>query len=374
MASEAKPRVAVHLHAGQDPVVWAERHAQGLTLDLTPYGYERAANEFELVWSRFHPETRIRGALRRRLTNWLGFDLLHAWRNRRLILGSDAVWTHTEREHLAVAAIQLFRRSRVPVVAQSVWLWDAWASYGALRRRLVAMLLRTHPVELVHSRLNRSDSLAAVPGRRVLLVPFGSASAGRSPSAPGPSRGRPLVLAVGNDRDRDWPLLAEVAATVAEADFRVASSSPAARAQQWPGNVVVGPVVTVHELGELYATATVVTLPLRLNRHASGTTGCVEALAAGARIVATDAGGLDDYLGSAGRLVAAGDAGAFAAAVRAGLRAEFPSAPVETVAARGLTQADYVQRYIAVTAALLGLADWDPAISQFAPMPSGREQ
>lgn len=370
MASEAKPRVAVHLNADQDAVAWAHRHAQGLTLDRTPYGYERAASHFDLVWSRSYPETRIGRAIRRRLANWLGFDLLHAWRNRHTILDVDAVWTHTEREHLAVAALQVFRRprSRVPVLAQSVWLWDAWSGYGPFRRRLVAMLLRIHPVEVVHSRLNLSDSLAAVPGRRVLLVPFGSAVVDRPPNRSEQTGSRLLVLAVGNDRDRDWPLLAAVAGSIPGADFRVASSSQAARAQQWPANAFVGRVATMQELGELYARADVVALPLRPNRHASGTTACVEALSAGSRIVATDVGGLDDYLGGEGRLVEAGDVDAFAAAVRAGLRAEFPAAPPEIPAERGLTQEDYVRRYVMITRALLGLDGWNPAISRFIPM------
>lgn len=365
-----RPTVAILLHPDQDPVVWAERHARAQTLDRTPYGYERAADEFDLVWGRAQPETRFGRALRRRTLRWLGFDLLHAWRNRRIVLRADVIWTHTEREHLAIAAIQFFRppRRRVPVVAQSVWLWDAWTGYGALRRRLVAALLRTHPVELVHSRLNLADSLAAVPGRRVLLVPFGSADAGVEGPAEAVRADRPLVLAVGNDRDRDWALLADVARGLPEADFRIASSSRAARELAWPSNAVVAPATTVHELRDLYLSAAAVTIPLRPNRHASGATVCVEALASGARIVATRAGGLDDYLGGEGRLVAPGDVAGFAAAVREAVREEAPTTERNSHVRLGLTQVDYVARYAAVTRAILGTADWDPAVSRFAPM------
>jgi hypothetical protein len=134
--------------------------------DLTPYGYDLAGDRFDMVWSVAAPEGRLGRALRVRIANALGFDLVHAWRNRTLLFRADVIWTHTEREHLAVALLQRFRRRsrRVPVLAQSVWLWDAWQTWGAPRRALVGWLLRTHPVEAVHSARNRDVSRRAVPG------------------------------------------------------------------------------------------------------------------------------------------------------------------------------------------------------------------
>ena len=365
-------RVAVFLHRGQDVRHWRARFAHGASLDRTPYGYDRAERWFDLTWAESPPDTRLGRALARWSMRLLGCDLPHAWHNRRLLRTADVVWTHTEREHLAVALLQWLRpgRRRVPVLAQSVWLWDRWASAGPLRRWLTAGLLRTHAVELVHSRLNLADSRAAVPGRRVELVPFGSAPAVLSAAAAARAAepARPLVLSVGNDADRDWTLLASVASMIPGADFRVASRSRAAHAVAWPSNVTVRPAESTAELSELYTAAAAVAVPLRPNRHASGATVCIEGLAAGCRIVATRAGGIEDYLGPQGRTAEPGDVAGFASALEAALHHDFPAPGPQAYLDRGLTQADYVGRYVLVTRAVLGAAPWDPRISEFAPV------
>lgn len=370
----SRKRVMILLNPAQDVREWRRSFESGARLDRTPYGYDRADQWFDLAWGETLAASRVGQLLRRWSTRWLGCDLPHAWHNRKLILEADVVWTHTEREHLAVAWLQLLtpRARKVPVVAQSVWLWDRWAGYGPVRRWLTAGLLRTHAVELVHSRLNLEDSRRAVPGRRVELVPFGSAAAASgdtpSDSVPREMPRRPLVLAVGNDADRDWGLLAAVAGLIREADFRIASRSRAARSVDWPENVTLREAGSAEELRRLYLAADVVALPLRANRHASGATVCIEALAAGRRIVANAAGGIEDYLGGEGRLVEPGDAIGFADAVRAGIRGEFAAPSSGAYVDRGLTQADYVGRYVLVTRALLGTGPWCSEISAFAPV------
>lgn len=370
-----RARVAIVLHPNQDARRWRKRFESGLSLDRTPYGYDRAEQYFDLAWSRTSKDDRLRQNLRRWSTRWLGCDVLHAWQNRALIRGADVVWTHTEREHLAVAWLQLLtpRKRRVPVIAKSVWLWDRWPEYGPVLRWLNGRLLRTHAVELVHSPVNYDDSVTAVPGRRVELIPFGSAAAvvvGDAVPTPEPREAgqRPLVLAVGNDADRDWELLATVAGLVPEADFRIASPSRAARAVTWPENAILQASKSAEELRQLYHAAEVIVLPLRPNRHISGATVCIEALAAGRRIVANAAGGIEYLLGDEGRTVAPGDATGFADAVRAGIRGEFPAPSPDAYVSRGLTQADYVGRFVLVTRALLGTGEWCPEISAFAPV------
>ena len=368
----AAPHVVVVLGADQDAVAWRQRHARGETLDETPYGYDRAAPTVRLSWTRCAPESARARRLRRAIAGRLGFDIVHVWLNRRLIRSADAVWTHTEREHLAVALLQLLvpRGRRVPVLAQSVWLWDAWARWGAVRRRLVAVLLRTHTIEVVHSRVNLDVARRSVPGRRVELVPFGSATSG-SPAGRGSVVGAgPLVLAVGNDADRDWGVLAAAAVQLPEARFRIASSSSRARGVQWPANTVVRPAATRAELLELYATASVVVVPLKDNRHASGATACIEALGAGRPLVVTAAGGIEDYIRDEARLVDVGDADSLVRALVDALAGRI-DAPSEDAAARhGITQRDYVNRYLRVTEWMLGRQEWDAAVSEFAPVSS----
>lgn len=355
------PRIVVALSYDQDVERWRERHARGEVLDATPYGYHRAADRFDLAWTRSHPESASVSRVRRALAARLGFDLVHIWRNRALLRGADAVWTHTEREHLAVAAV--LRGAGPPVLAQSVWLWDAWPRIAPWRRRWIARQLRRHAIEVVHSRINLQDARAAVPGRRAELVPFGTQAlpSVRAESAAQP----PLVLAVGNDIDRDWALLATVAARLPRLRFRVVSTSRAAGEIDWPANVERVRSATRESLTASMREASCVVVPLRHNRHASGTTSCIEALGAGRPLVVSRTGGLDDYVDGTARLVEPGDADALARALEDAVAGGVPAPEAGAGEQRGLTQADYVERYVRITDWLLGGA-WDASISAFA--------
>jgi len=377
-------RVAVLLAHAQDPVVWRERHARGETLDATPYGYELAAAQLDLAWAVSAHESRLARAVRSRLFRALGFDLVHAWRNRRMLFEADVIWTHTEREHLAVALLQRLRRPggrrKVPVVAQTVWLWDEWEGLSAARRRLVGWLLGSHDVEAVHSHLNLADSLRHVPGRRVVQIPFGSASVPQGAAAdagadglavPAPD-GRPLVLAVGNDAHRDWRALRDAARQLPEVVFHVASKSRRAVGLDWPANVVVGATGSLVELSGLYRRADAVVVPLTPNRHVSGSTACIEALGARRPLVVTRVGGIEEYVAGEARTVEHGDVAGLAAALRDAVAGRVPAPSGDAVRARGLTQRDYVQRYVLLTRMLVGDTPWSSDVSRFAPVPDGR--
>lgn len=124
------PRVAVILRHGQSAESWSARYRDGRTWDETAYGYHLAGSVTRMRWSRDYGENRTQNAMRRATRRVLGFDLVHAWRNRALLRWADVVLTHTEREHLAVATVGLLTRTRPPVrVAQSVWLWDTWTPW-----------------------------------------------------------------------------------------------------------------------------------------------------------------------------------------------------------------------------------------------------
>ncbi|MET7135489.1 glycosyltransferase [Cellulosimicrobium sp. MI9406] len=367
-----RPRVVVHLAHEQDPVAWRARYAAGETLDRTPYGYDLAAGTVDLAWSVSHRERPSVARVRRALAARLGTDVVHAWRNRALLGSADVVWTHTEREHLAVGLVRatLPRRRRPAVLAQSVWLWDRWDDLGRARRRLFAAVLRGHAVEAVHSDVNRRVALDRVPGRRVVLVPFGTAPAtgeGGAAGTDGPGT-TPEVLAVGNDRDRDWDVLRAALDLLPGVTARVASRSVAAARVAVTGRVDVAPATGRAELARLYAGCRVVVVPLRENRHASGATACVEAMAAGRALVVTDAGGVRDYVaGTRARLVAPHDAAALAEAVRHALGPGEATSAAD-VRARGLRQEDYVARYVLLTRALVAQAEIPAAVSSFEPV------
>jgi glycosyltransferase involved in cell wall biosynthesis len=372
-----EPRVAVIMRYGLNREAWRRRFEAGEVVDAAPYGYQLADERFALDWSVDHRENVVAGWWRGAVRHALGFDLVHVWRNRRLLQDADAVWTHTEREHLAVAAIKALRprRYRFRSIAQSVWLWDLWPTLSRPRKALFRRLLRRHDIELVLSRVNRDDSRAAVPGRTVVRVPFGTHLA--TPRTAGARAVTPRVLVVGNDRHRDWNLMAQVATLLPDVDFDVITRADAVRALPWPANTEVRGVTQTEILTNAYSEASLVAVPLLPNRHASGCTVAIEGISAGLPVVASDTGGIDEYVtGSTSTLVAVGDAEAFAAAIRGHLAAD--EEPDATVAARrGLSEHDYIDRLVSVTRSLLAGDPLDPAVEQFAPVPqagTGRGQ
>lgn len=374
-------RVAVIVRFGLNPQRWAERHARGEVVDQTPYAYHLAEQWFAVDWSADHDESSLARWWRMSIRRLLGFDFVHVWRNRRIIRTADAVWTHTEREHLAVALLKMLapRRYRAVSIAQSVWLWDSWPQMSRARAAFLRLLLRRHAVEVVLSRVNRDASRAAVPGRNVVRVPFGTHFASPAAAAAGAPRSTPpRVLVVGNDRHRDWGMLAEVTTLVPEADFDIISLSEDARARQWPHNVEVRSALQAQVLAA-YADSTLVALPLRENTHASGCTVAIEAISAGIPLIVSDAGGIDEYVADADAdLVPVGDAVAFAEALRRRLSAPAGDRiPPTTAADRGLSERDYIARLALLTQAALARTRIDAAVEAFErvpdPLPVRRE-
>ncbi|MCR2763300.1 glycosyltransferase [Microbacterium sp. zg.B48] len=358
-------RVAIIVRFGLNPQHWAERHARGDVVDETPYAYHLAEQWFTVEWSDDRPENQIARWWRMSVRHFLGFDFVHVWRNRRVIRRADAVWTHTEREHLAVALLKTLspRRYRAVSIAQSVWLWDLWPNVSRVRAAFFHRLVKRHAVEVVLSRVNRDASREAVPGRTVVRVPFGTHFASPNPGAA--PAGTPRILVVGNDRHRDWDLLAAVTELVPEAHFDLISLSEDVHARQWPAHVHVRSA-TQPEVLAAYATSTVVALPLLPNCHASGCTVAIEAISAGIPIVVSDAGGIDEYVtGADADLVPVGDAAAFAAAIRRRLAGPAGAAAGSTAADRGLSERDYVARLALLTQAALSGAAFDPAVEAF---------
>lgn len=358
-------RVVVMLNREQDASAWRERFRRGETMDQTPYGYDRAEVRYDMRWSESRPDGVMLGRLRRLLVRQFGFDVVHAMQNRALLRSADVIWTHTEREHLAVALIRRICRIHAPVIAQSVWLWDVWEDLSRPRRMLYQRLLTSQAIEIVHSPVNAEISRRTIPNRAVHLVPFGSAPVSRGQAASSVSEA--MVLAVGNDVDRDWDTLAAALREAPGLSARIVSSRRAAREAAWSDNVVVAPAGR-HELERLYRSASVVVVPVRRNCHASGATACIEALAAHRALVATDTGGLAAYVGGAASLVPVGDPQSLAEAIRSAIHEGGPQG--DPWRERGLTQADYVARYVLITEWLLGRRPFPDVVSEFRPVRS----
>ncbi len=294
-------KVFVHLAADKDADAWREAwHARTLVgiNDETPYGYGRASRMgCEIAFSRTSREWLPTKVLRLGLRVLTGFDLIHAMRQRQALLASDVVWTHTESQYLAVAALTAFAKKRPKLLGQSVWLFDRWDRLNPLHKVLYRWLIRSVDVLTVHSRENLAVARALFPDKRVLLVPFGIPS--EDMTAPTARPTRPMrILSIGNDRHRDWACLATALDGLPDASAVILSGSAPHSLTKGRPNLKIMQARTNTELFAQFAVASVVCVPLKPNRHASGITVIQEAVLAGVPVIATSTGGLDGYFGS----------------------------------------------------------------------------
>jgi glycosyltransferase involved in cell wall biosynthesis len=288
-------QVHVHLFYGADP----RRYRKGENIGCL-YGYHFAESaEFALDYSKDADERAPVRLLRRALKAALGFDFIHTWRNRRAILQSDVIWTHTEHEHLAVALLLLMHArkggERPLLLAQSVWLLDRWAGYGALRRALYRRLLGR--ADLLTTLASENAALCGrYFGRNARRVLYGL-NTSDFPLCP-PTQWQPhtplRVAAIGNDRDRDWTTLVAALGNDPRFEVRIATRRRMPSSARAP-NVEIVRVSGIQQQRALYEWADLIVVPLRPNSHASGITVMLEAAALGKPMVATKVGALDDY-------------------------------------------------------------------------------
>ncbi|GBH23718.1 glycosyltransferase [Burkholderia vietnamiensis] len=287
-------KVHVHLFYGADP----RTYRQGENIGCL-YGYHHAeSDEFRLSYSQDRRENRVAGVARRALKAAPGFDVVHAWRNRGALLNADVIWTHTEQEHLAAALILKLagaQGKRPLLLAQSVWLFDKWSSFGAPRRWLYRKLVARADVLTTPARDN-AQLCRRYPGRDATFVYYGLNTQDFPPIEPVQWQpGRPLRLAaIGNDRDRDWRTFLAAFGGDARYDVRLATRRRVPREWHAP-NVQIGSASGRAKQHELYAWADVIVVPLRPNFHASGITGMLAAAAVGKPMIVSDVGGLGDY-------------------------------------------------------------------------------
>ncbi|KVN41827.1 glycosyl transferase [Burkholderia pyrrocinia] len=287
-------KVHVHLFYGADPRTYRKGDDIGCL-----YGYHHAeSDEFRLSYSQDARENRVVSLARRALKAGLGFDVVHAWRNRAALLNTDVIWTHTEQEHLAAALMLKLagaQGKRPLLLAQSVWLYDKWAGYGWLRRWLYRKLLARADVLTTLARDNaelcrrylKRDAQFVLYGLNTQDFPIGD------PQQWLPNR--PLrIAAIGNDRDRDWRTFLAAFGGDARYEVRLATRRRVPREWHAP-NVTIGSAAGLARQHELYAWADLIVVPLRPNYHASGITVMLEAAAVGKPMIVSDVGGLRDY-------------------------------------------------------------------------------
>ena len=365
--SDRPIRVFAHLASDKDVTAWAQRRAAGLLVgrnDPTPYGYGRAAGMgCTVAFSTSGTKGLAQTALRMGARVLLGYDREHARRQVAAMHGSDVVWCHTESQSLAVADVLGPRRPGRPVIiGQVVWLLDRWPKLTPAHRHLFKTLVARLDVLTTLSPCNAAMARELFPETRVEFVPFGIPS--EDAVAP-TSRRRNVarIMAVGNDRHRDWWTLYKAFEDEPDVELRIFSGTAPPLADRKtaggaPAKITIGSAKTNAELDAAYAAAAVAVVPLRPNFHASGITAIQEAILAGVPVVATDVGGLRAYFGDDCVVyVPPGDAQALRSAVLDLAQATDAQARVARgqarITAEGLDAEGYVRRHVALSREIL---------------------
>jgi beta-glucanase (GH16 family)/glycosyltransferase involved in cell wall biosynthesis len=293
-------RVFVHLARGFGAAQWQAKWERGEIIGLNerlPYGYFWAQeDDCTIEYSEDHHENWFGRMLRLGVRLLLGFDFIHAWRNRRGIYDAEIVWTHTESQHLAVLLLLRGReRSRRPkIIAQSVWLFDVWPRLWPLRRWLYARLIAEADVLTVHSPENLKLARALFPLQRSQMIPYGIKADAMVQRSHRPTHRPVRVLSLGSDRHRDWRTLVAAVEGWGQCELRIVAPRLDAALSRGANVALVRPK-TNEELAALYDWADLVAVALTPNLHASGITVVEEATVFGVPVVCTDTGGLTAY-------------------------------------------------------------------------------
>ena len=350
-------KVFVHLVHGFGAARWSKAWAKGEMpgiLDKLPYGYYHAADDqYDIEYSEDANESKVTRFIRLALRRALGFDLLHAWRNRVGLNESDIVWTHTELEHLGALLLWWLTKPvpRPRLIAQSVWLYDRWYEYSAPKRWLYETLLSKADVLTVLSPDNLVRARELFPNRPVEFVRFGIDSGAITPAVKR-LRHKPLrVLSLGRDMHRDWDTLIQAIKPCGDWHLRIAATQNTPRLRERTGTIELVKAITAREVFDLYAWADIVVLPLRANMHASGITVLAEAALSGVPVIASDTGGLRSYFsGREVKYVPVGDFLALRHAIRAladddNLRFRLACAAQERILSDDLSSKAYAMRH-----------------------------
>lgn len=287
IASSSPGGVRLHYARGLNARDWEQRHAAGEVPDRWPYGLHRLADATEVAPAIGRESVVVRGL--RKVAG--GYD----W--QRMASSGSAAVCWDERTGVPVAL------SGVPTLTGVIWLtepghrhWTDRVARRALSRSTVFVLSPRQLTDL-HDRWG-------VPPERAHFVPFGVDEEFWHP-VDGENDG---VLTVGNDRHRDHPLAVRAAASTGHRLTVVTS-------QDLPVPRV--PFLSHPELRQAYADHRVVAVATTPNRHGSGMTVVLEAMACGRPVVATRGGGLESYVTpETGVLVPAGDEDAMARALQ----------------------------------------------------------
>jgi len=287
--------VHVQLYWGKDAELYRERFRQGIEPDETPYGFHLAAEEGHVV--SFSRDGR-RDFAAKVIERLMGFDLIHAWNNRKSISEADVIWTMTEGEAFAVATLMKFGViPRKPIISASIWLFNRWDQLPWWRHWLYRFLADEIAVMGVHSEQCLPIGRRAFPNLRCELMHFGINTGYFTIRPPKTSDSTvPHIVAAGNDRTRDWDTLIQAFGSDKRFKLTLAcawlSNTRTARHK----NVTLVKLSSMDELRALYDSADIIAVPMKENVF-SGITVALEAAALGKPVLSSRTGGVPTYFG-----------------------------------------------------------------------------
>jgi glycosyltransferase involved in cell wall biosynthesis len=280
-------------------------------------GVERWARELSERLPALHPEryTVIRPP------SALAYKAGQAWEQLALPLAARGSELLLSPANLAPVA----GRGNVVVIHDAAPLREpGWyrRAYGGWHRSLVPRIARRARLVIVPSEYVRTElvDLLGLDPERVRAIPPGVGAAFAGPPAPEPllrrlGLERPYVLAVGTDSPRkNLVLLDRIAPTLAAAGLQVAiaGSERPYMPRSAPGGARRLGYVPDADLPALYAGAAAFAMP---SLYEGFGLPCVEAMAAGTPVVASDRAALPEACGGAALLADPDDPDGFAAAV-----------------------------------------------------------
>lgn len=318
--ADPRPVVYTELVHHLDADRWGDRHRAGLVPDATPFGLGHlSASGFEVVFGPV-PRSRVGRGVARRVRSrthdveWVESLSRAVTAQRRR---ADVVLCWDEFTGIPAARIAAWAGHRAAPVVSGVQMLSDDSRPDAFRRSARRSLGHARAL-FVQSRAMlaplRDDW--GLPEDLLHHVVFGVDTEWFRPAPD--EVDRDLVVSVGDDGHRDH-------ATLVAALAKVAADRPGSRlelATQLP--VAIPSDVGVLRRGHLgparpafYAGAAVVCVAARPNRHGSGMSVVLEAMAAGRPYVVTAGEGLAEYVahGVDGLVVPPGDADALAEAV-----------------------------------------------------------
>jgi glycosyltransferase involved in cell wall biosynthesis len=363
--AETPIQVFVHLARGFGGASWNRQWKEGKILGINepfPYGYHRADTMgCSVSYSQDLPESVLAKFVRLGIRAISGFDLIHAWRNFEAMRHVDVIWTHTESQFLAILLLfQLTSGARRPkLIAQSVWLFDRWNKFSALRQWLFSRLIRRADILTVHSPENLSVARRLFPELRSELVLFGISADAKTAPAFRPSKNALNIVSLGNDPHRDWKLLIDAVGRQQDWHLKIASQRVQPSAITNSTNVEIVSPKTNDELLALFQWADLLVLAIKPNLHASGITVLQEAALQGVPIICSDVGGLRAYFSDAEvYFVPPQNAAALREAICAladkpDVRFTFARKAQDRMGPHGLSSESFVRRHVEISRELL---------------------